>query len=346
MPIVGSRTTQGGTLTSSSGGNLKTSTIQVPPYVNGVPFNSCKIRPAVDMKSGGSPNTFVFSAGLDLNTPWDDMGIVSFNRARARLMEKLTPSRAAMAVNLAQLNQSLEMIAGRAKQLTTAYRHLRRGNILAFARTLKLQPYKRHLRDTNWRNNVSGTWLEYTFGWSPLISDMYNAADVLQSEFAQLEPAHGVGVDRRIIVHDRTYEKVTVMKRYKVICTANIRVDNPNLALANQLGLVNPAAVVWDIIPFSFVIDWFLKINQYVNTLNDMAGFSFVNPSTTRIITAEVDVYSKWFRDTGSSGGRRVMRDHGIPPPTFNPKFQLPMPSLWLAATSTSLLYQVFGGRK
>lgn len=346
MPVVSIRSRASGNLTDVSGGTKYHSTIQKLPYVNGVPFESCKIRPSIEMRSGGSPNTYVYAAGLDLNAPWDDMGEVSFNRARANLMKKLTPSRAAMAVNLAQLNQSLEMIVGRTTQLTTAYRHLRKGNILGFARTLKLQPHGRHLKNTNWRSNVSGTWLEYTFGWAPMVSDIYNAVDVLQSDFAQVYPSHGVGVERRIIVHDRLYERVTVFKRYKVICTANIRVDNPNLALANTLGLVNPAAVVWDVIPFSFVVDWFVKINQFVTTLNDMAGFSFVNPSTTRIITAEVDVYSKYDKDTGSSGGRRVLRESGIKPPTFNPKVQLPMPSLWLAATSSSLLYQMLSGRK
>lgn len=357
MPIVKNTSKGYGNTFSGVPWSSQSSSVQTEPFVMG-PFDAGRIRSAVSMGERGNPNMYVYPQ-LNYNRPWDDLHIDAANGARARLMSKLQPARAAMGVNLAQLNQSLDMIATRSKQLYGAWRRLRVFDlpgmlkILGIGTVVKLSPKgdyyspkkKRWVMKREWTSALDSTWLEFTFGWVPIVQDLYNAAEVLQREFPPV-PVRSSCKRKGIFVYDRSYERVTVVKTVVCRMHAGIVVTNPNLALANNLGLLNPAAVLWDVIPWSFVIDWFAKINRFVNTINDMAGFSFTDAATTEIITAEVDVYYKppyVPHGSRSGGGRRVKRTTSIPPAKFNPRFQLPMPSLWLAATSTALLSQKFG---
>jgi hypothetical protein len=61
----------------------------------------------------------------------------------------------------------------------------------------------------------------------------------------------------------------------------DVRVDNPNLHLAQQLGFINPLSVAWELVPFSFVVDWFGNVGQVLASFSDFAGLSQVNPRTT-----------------------------------------------------------------
>jgi hypothetical protein len=41
-----------------------------------------------------------------------------------------------------------------------------------------------------------------------------------------------------------------------------------------SIGLINPSTVVWELIPFSFVVDWFLPIGNFLHGLSALTGTS------------------------------------------------------------------------
>lgn len=264
--------------------------------------------------------------------------------ARSRLNKTLINGRAALGITAATANQSFGMIANRANQLRNAWSAARRLNPSALARALNV-PKPKELKKRSYQDPAS-LWLEYTFGWVPLVQDMHQAAVVLTDPF-EVTRSYGTATVSRFFRAEGRDVIRYVNKRTRVVCTAGLRITNPNLALLTQLGLSNPAAVVWDIIPFSFVVDWFLKINRFVNTWNDMAGFSYVDPVTT--IENKVQAYywrAQWFHlpaYDNAGNGRSRQRQMDIVNQPMYPSFQLPTPNLWLAATSTALLVQVFG---
>ncbi len=81
-----------------------------------------------------------------------------------------------------------------------------------------------------------------------------------------------------------------------------VTISNPNLYLANNLGLANPAIVVWELIPFSFVVDWFVTVGQFLENGSAWLGLTVTKPYTTyggtRLLTkTDVNVYDypqKW----------------------------------------------------
>jgi hypothetical protein len=42
------------------------------------------------------------------------------------------------------------------------------------------------------------------------------------------------------------------------------------LGFSRQLGLLDPLSVVWENIPYSFVVDWFIPIGDYLSMLNQI----------------------------------------------------------------------------
>lgn len=265
--------------------------------------------------------------------------------ARARLNMSLIKSKAALGITAATANQSFKMIATRAATLRKAYTALRKGNFFAFTRALGISGERRIGRR---HKDAADLWLEYTFGWVPLVSDMYAAANVMTDPF-DVARSHGTATCKGTYTSSGSSSDVYVSKHTRAVCTAGLKITNPNTALLTQLGLQNPAAVAWDIIPFSFVVDWFIKINRFVNTWNDMAGFAYVDPITTvqNKVTGLLD-YHWWVTDdyyTNAGSGRSRVRSIGIINQPAFPTVCIPAPDRWLAATSTSLLVQAFSKR-
>lgn len=264
--------------------------------------------------------------------------------ARSRLNKTLINGRAALGITAATANQSFGMIATRTSQLIQAFKAAKKGNVRALARSLGVKPKKKISKYTV--NDPAALWLEFTFGWSPLMSDIHQAAVVLSDPFEVTRSYGTATVTKTWRLPDGNG---MITNKSRAVCTAGLRIDNPNVALMTQLGLSNPAAVVWDVIPFSFVIDWFFKVNRFVNTWNDMAGFSYIDPVTT--IESNVSG-TRWVPPTKSlpgytstGKGRRRERSLSIVNKPVYPKFVLPVPNLWLAATTTALAVQIFGKR-
>lgn len=282
---------------------------QSKPYRNPLPYiargSSCNYAP----NSSGTFNTP--SYGMVWGFVADESQWVLRARARAydKLVSKLRGEASAMlAVNVAERKQSLDMIAKRGAQLLNAARSFRKFDIpgalkhlgfsfrlgtkrreAAWVRTGKGKTYslpaKKVERDTYLLRRrvkrVGSLWLEYHFGWSPLLSDINGAVDVLQDQqyaFRNVFSASATENRNDRIVQDWYYQSKwwrdaetwtgTFGCRYQ--CT--MAITSPNSLKANQLGLVNPASVAWELIPFSFLVDWFLPVGKFLESYTDSVG--------------------------------------------------------------------------
>lgn len=137
------------------------------------------------------------------------------------------------------------------------------------------------------------------------------------------------------------------------VCQAEIKVTNPNLYLANRLGLTNPASVVWELIPFSFVVDWFVNVSDFLNQFSEFHGVALVNPfNSIKTTTFCSGSRNQWYPVPGVTlysafqvQSRRVTfkRQLGIPAVTL--KIRAPKPlSVTRGITAISLLLQRLKG--
>lgn len=187
--------------------------------------------------------------------------------------------RAEWLVNLAELNKSIQMVTDRSLQIARFLRRLRGWDFVGAAAALKVPVPKK----VSTKRAFADNYLEYHYGWSPLIKDIYTSVDILQQP---IKDAFVQASAKNRLVHKDTSSGI-VAGDFAVICKHQslFAVSNPNLFLANQLGLINPLLVVWETIPFSFVVDWFVNVSTFCGQGTDMMGLSLKMSCTSQFVT-------------------------------------------------------------
>lgn len=208
------------------------------------------------------------------------------NQARILAYEKLKnqiSDRASMAENLFEYEKTLKVIESRALQLFKFTQAIRRGHLGHAAQILRSpEPRKRHPVKQSASN-----WLEYHLGIAPVIGDIYSAIDVLQSPIKNVRCRARASVDPYVYEDFKSSSSFSVGRRIQKVTALSVQyrcdvaVSNPNLFLANALGIINPAVVAWQLIPLSFVVDWFVNVEQFLGTASDFWGLTVLNATTT-----------------------------------------------------------------
>lgn len=265
--------------------------------------------------------------------------------------------------------KSLDMVTQRTLWLIDSYRHFRRFDLPSVVKSFAT-PVARcadtwHGVSTNRRNlrhgkaqSATGGWLEYWLGWAPAIGDIQNALDVLSREFPPQRISTAVRYS--YLTQERfnsSWQKGILQcnREGSFGCYAKAKVTNYNLHLSNQLGLINPFTTGFQIIPFSFVLNWFINVEQMLNTLTDFAGVSLTETGigiqeTRDGLLARRDLDWHWtgtewiLKWTPHVGGIRGVTKFRIPGPLPSPRLivQFDKLSLTRAATAVSLLVEVF----
>lgn len=259
---------------------------------------------------------------------------------------------AELALLFFERKEAASMINKRGLQFARAFMALRKGKFRTFLRLLGISPRHRH-RHTKWirPQQAASLWLEYWFGWSPLISDIYSAVDVLQSPYPNREVTarsrrrtHLTIVTSGSNATDVTLDGFATYGYY-----AKVELDNPLLFRANQLGVINPATIVWEMIPFSFIVDWFIPVGDFLSAPATPAGVVLRDPSRT--LKYEMWGSEKlWNSTTGyvfNSSRTHVVdfrRYLGHEQPKL-PRFDFDTLSLSRAASAISLIIAIFGGK-
>lgn len=135
--------------------------------------------------------------------------------------------------------------------------------------------------------------LAFRYGVLPLMQTVWGLRDVLSKPF----PRHSINV-RATSELVRTQVVTNPTRSYRQETTtwsvirggmgAKAEVATPISFSMDQLGLINPLSVAWELVPFSFVVDWFLPIGKYISSLSDFAGVKFTDAHYTLVLNARV----------------------------------------------------------
>jgi len=203
-------------------------------------------------------------------------------RLQSKLVKKTRGHEFNLAVNLAQANQLIEMCSTTILKLGRSLWYLKRGDIQSAARELGIGRY--HQIRLNSRD-VSGRWLELQYGWLPSVSDAFEAAKAFEA-LSEGRAARIVAVHKKYARIDRSAApSIYSAPGYQLLVKKIVYEMDEELSFARSLGLLDPASVVWEIVPYSFVIDWFLPIGTYLDNL------SVIPKLKGRFLSS---LYSKW----------------------------------------------------
>jgi hypothetical protein len=215
------------------------------------------------------------------------------NKSYAKFVDSLG-DRSLWATNLLEMGQSVDMITRRALQLKRFVTKLNHFDFFGAGRELGL-PKDRAIAKNLKRESkaFANNFLEYHFGWEPLVKDIYAATESVTNPFKP-KRYRGRGRYSDQVVSYGNGSMFITKTESKCQHQADISVSNPNALLMSQLGLVNPASVVWEAVKFSFVVDWFANVGQVLSSMTDFVGLSLTNSftSTSQKITVDEYYYS------------------------------------------------------
>jgi len=260
-----------------------------------------------------------------------------------RLHEAIAGSDFNAGVVLAESHKTLKMITETATSVARFIHFVRRGNFSAAADALvranrvngrRLPPSFR--RDANRAQvghdarTLADNVLAFQYGWRPLLQDVYTGAQYLAH---QTEAPATFRVKVSLV---RRYAGVFSLPSYsgagnwigyskRYIIWNGTEQNNAKL-----LGLTNPATVAWELLPGSFVADWFLPIGDYLAargtssalkgsfTITDVAtqqscGWNAVDKGTY----IETFSHPSWYKQGKMS--RTVSSTLYVPTPEFKP---------------------------
>lgn len=264
------------------------------------------------------------------------------NRAYEKFVEKIHSS-AELAMMFAERREACDGIIQRVGTLRRAWLELRRGNFKKFLKTLDVPPKRKHRGLVRVRaKQASAYWLEYWFGWSPLVNGIYDAVSLLDSPYPSFRVV-AVGGNRLTgkMSDWQPYDHLNLVR-----IQADVSVANEMLYRASQFGVVNPAVIAWELVPFSFLVDWFIPIGRYLQSYTDFVGLDLQNAFHTKFTKG---TGSYWYPAQNTGYGRLrtstksvfVERIMGVP--GFVPQWSLPgRLSVTRAATSIALLVSLF----
>lgn len=255
-------------------------------------------------------------------------------KAYAKFDEQMR-GQAAWGVTLLQYRQTYDSLVNNITDLYRVFRDIKRLNFGALHKRFK-PPKGFKATGKRFADRV----LEWRFGWQPLWEDIHVAAKALgrDLETDQLDPIIGIGsgfsTETSKYTNSGVYAEVVETRTSKVmqVCklTADIRITNPNALLWESVGMTNPALVAYEMIPFSFVLNYFINLEEYLKGLSPFMGMTVSNPCTTLLTRARTALRGDLIRMSypyPNPGSYRVeftgMQMQRTPGPISGPKLRI-----------------------
>lgn len=209
-----------------------------------------------------------------------------YNKVLLDLRYKVERGDFDLSVFLGTAHQSLNTIAETAHLLYEAQRAVRKGQVKKAKKILteRVPIWHPHLENeivgfkkvvipqvqrvnktTPLSKTAANNWLSLQYGWLPLVSDMYSAAELVSNQL--YEPRRFSRTSRksitRYLVSTDGFRDIDQFHRYGVQLIAYYSEGQNQYSLA-QSGVLNPENLAWELLPWSFVVDWALPVGDYL----------------------------------------------------------------------------------
>lgn len=263
-------------------------------------------NPLIFIKQHGIPNSPVYQGGFreiwsePTGATWtsnDDIALLG------KLREEIVGSSFNPAVFLAEEKPALEMIRDAATRIGSSIRYARKGNwSKAFAAVSGARPPK---SSSPWRKHTgtvaSNNWLELQYGWLPLMSDAADGAAFLattlnrpltfrvRATFRRKQPLGNTTFPGGGIHYGS--QKCYARGQYIAYLT---EVSFPQMG-----GIYDPASIIWEMLPYSFVADWFIPIGEYLQARQMIGALTgtFVKSTKTLLEASDPCPYGTGYWD-------------------------------------------------
>jgi hypothetical protein len=249
----------------------------------------------------------------------------ALSKASADMYDKMSDLNSFnLGIALAESKRTVGLIANTASRLAKTYSQMRKGRFRAAFKTLGVLDSYKLPRNNRWGPNgirlrragehrkwlqyqtkgmnksrlssfASEKWLEMSYGWTPLLYDVHGAAEyaanLLHGSNSDVSISGFGSVEDYLSSETSTLLKATHYEM-KSLIDLELKVIPDSVRNASALGLTNPGLVGWELVPFSFVVDWFTPVGSWLESLTAFQGFDVVGKSLS--YTYAVTAYGEY----------------------------------------------------
>lgn len=290
-------------------------------------------------------------------------------RAVTALRNKIKSQSINAAQAVAERKRTAQTVADAARTIAKAVSAVKRGDVIGAAKALGVQRPRsaRQSRSRQVSDAAAHHWLSLQYGWKPLLNDVYGAAEQLAKahnnvQFKTVTQSVSQTWSDKITIRHAAVENFSGPNetRYRYQERVDIRYgctytqSNPKVVELKEWGITNPAQLAWELVPFSFVADWFLPVGNFLSSLDATLGLEFQSGYMTVFREFQGDVrqetmlkhksdgrfISNWGGNTWTLVQCSRTRLAGFPSARI-PSFKNPV-SVTHAVTAVALLSQLF----
>ncbi len=286
---------------------------QKPPYTLPLTFTSQRCMGNWVSGSDRAP----LARNVDTSLCWISTPTASssnaYNNAWSEFNEKVR-GQAEWAVTLIQYQRTFDQLVKNVNTLYQVFHAVKHGNFAYLYKRFK-PPEGFKAKGKSFSSRV----LEWRFGWQPLWNDIHDSAASLGRDLGDCQvtgKGRGKYTETSTYTLSGTYATIretrtsSVDQRYRI--SALVRIANPNLLLWDSLGMANPALVAYELIPFSFVANYFFSLEEFCRGLVPFMGMELINAHTTHLATCKTIVQGTpvaWSYPYPKIGPYRVLFD-------------------------------------
>jgi hypothetical protein len=129
---------------------------------------------------------------------------------------------------------------------------------------------------------IGAAWLELQYGWKPLLGTIYDTVDkihdVIISDYRRVRGRASESVPTGEKISETVEEygtlKGLVNRKGKYTCEIGLLIKTSLDDSAAAYSSLNPISIAWELVPFSFVVDWFIDIGGYLRNMETSLLYS------------------------------------------------------------------------
>jgi hypothetical protein len=233
-------------------------------------------------------------------------------QVRDKLLEKMKSNQWNVPVFVAEAGKTMKMVTKTATSFARALFSLKRGDFVSALDHLgvplltpRAQKVQRRF-NSNFHSDAAkaagNAWLELKYGYTPAMLDVRNAMNTLMDTMEKPEPtrltasSHATSVSQQegyvqveISPNLSVYQHMIVKESYRMSISYYMLPED----IPGRFGLLNPLEVVYELVPLSFVLDWFIPLGSYFKSFDE--SFRFSNQKGSIGYRQEnVRLYSDW----------------------------------------------------
>lgn len=218
------------------------------------------------------------------------------NQARTKVYKSLRSGFSA-STTLGELRETVHMIRHPAESL--------RKGVTSYVRAAK------SIRDTSrtvkqFRKAISGTWLEYSFGWRPLLQDISSGFDAYRTELSgrttipfkstfrtekssprALWLSHDVMYATKLDIYRSIRSEISV----QYVGSFNVSKSSYNRGFNFGATIPDFVPTAWELAPWSFLIDYFSNVGDVLNAYatSQLVSLRYAVKTTRVVTTTKID---------------------------------------------------------